>query len=123
MKSYRKRILLPVEAGSEEVKLYSKDGFLLSIGYLRVVIGKRGPYVEFDKRHIQWNAFYMPTELEYRKESNVVFYEEYRSKDDSYTMLYLQKKTVAYADYKIGLLYVSPLDLYFYTNQRVITDK
>ncbi len=32
---------------SFDLKFYTKSGLLISIGYDRLVIGQRGPYVEF----------------------------------------------------------------------------
>ena len=55
--------------------------------------------------------FEIPEDQEYRKTDKRVYYVEARSKDDSYVKLYFQKKTVAYADYKVGMLYISPFDL------------
>lgn len=111
MRNVRNNLLIGIDHGAEELELYSVSGTLLAIGYTRVVIGKRGPYVEFKKEHIQWGQFRIPYEETYRLNNPFVFYDEYRSIDKSYVKLYLQKKTVGYADYKIGLCYISPMDL------------
>ncbi len=120
MTSFRNRLLINVDHGNEELEFYSFSGTLLARGYTRVVIGKRGPYVEFYKQHIQWDAFYIPVEMQYRLVYGIVFYEEYRSKDPSYVKLYLQKRTVAYADYHVGYCYISPFDLLRPLEQPVI---
>jgi hypothetical protein len=52
----------------------------------------------------------VPQYAKYRLTNNVVFYDEYRSVMDD-VKLYLQKHPVAYADYKVGLCYISPFDL------------
>lgn len=39
-----------------------------------------------------------------------MIYVEWRTKDQSTVKLYEQSKTVDYADYKVGLFYISPLD-------------
>jgi hypothetical protein len=101
-------------------KFYTKTGLLVASGYNRVVIGKRGPYVEFHWGHIKWNDFYVPDDKKYRADSKVVFYEEWRSMDKAFVKLYLQKKTVAYADYRIGKCYISPFDLYLSGKRPVI---
>ncbi len=93
------------------INLYSHDRTKLAIGYVRVVIGKRGPYVEFLKSHIEWNQFIVPENQFYRFDSKVTYYNEFRSIDNSFVMLYEQKRLVKYADYKIGMYYISPKDL------------
>ncbi len=120
MASFINRLLINVDHGNEELEFYSPSGTLLAQGYLRVVIGKRGPYVEFNKHHIRWDAFYIPKEMQYRLTNAVVFYDEYRSKDVSYVKLYLQKRLVAYADYRIGFCYISPFSLFRPLEQPVI---
>jgi hypothetical protein len=122
MKPYRKRLLIPIDTSNEKVMMFNKSNVLVTVGYQRVVIGKRGPYVEFTIDQIRWDKFYTPIDQRYRQDSGVVYYEEFRSTDESFIKLYLQKRTVAYADYKVGLCYISPFDLYLSTGQRVITD-
>lgn len=46
----RKRMLLPL-SGALDVKFYTKAGTLIAVGYEGVVIGERGPYVEFRPDH------------------------------------------------------------------------
>jgi hypothetical protein len=118
-KSFIKRLRVPLE-GRDKLFLYSKSGTLLAIGYTRVVIGKRGPYVEFSEPQIQLQNFQIPIEEEYRVANGVSYYIEYRSKDSCYVKLYFQKRTVAYADYKVGLYYISPFDLVMKYDQPVI---
>jgi hypothetical protein len=105
------RLNIPIE-GVPDMELYSKSGLLLTVGYTRVVIGGRGAYVEFDESHINKEAFYIPEEMSYRLTNRVCFYTEHRSVDSSYVKLYHQKRLVSYADYKIGMYYISPLELY-----------
>jgi hypothetical protein len=45
---------------------------------------------------------------------------ESRTKDQSNVKVYDQKRTVDYADYKVGLFYISPFDL-FVEGEAVIT--
>lgn len=122
MKSFRKRIIISIEESNDKLKFFNSSNILVAKGYRRVVIGKRGPYVEFDKDQIKWDKFHVPHDQEYRKDSGVVYYEEWRSSDQSNVMLYVQKRTVAYADYKIGKIYISPVDLYSSTGQRVMSE-
>lgn len=107
------RINMPHD-GDDDFKLFTKSGELIATGYKRIVFGKRGPYLEFEKEQIIKDNIYLPDEFIWRFSSqykNIVFYYEYRTKKD-YVKIYLQKKKVSYADYKIGLCYISPFDLY-----------
>ena len=49
-----------------------------------------------------------------------VFYLGWRTKGQSNVKVYDQKRTVDYADYKVGLFYISPFDL-FVEGEAVIT--
>ena len=86
-----------------------KHGNVLATDYIRLVVGGRGRYIEFDKDQINWDVFSIPEEQKYRtsdKWRQIVYYIEYRSKW-TYVMLYEQLKTVNYADYKIGRYYIA----------------
>ena len=45
-KSYSERLKIPLE-GDETLQLYTKSGTKVATGYERIVIGDRGPYIEF----------------------------------------------------------------------------
>ena len=98
------------EEGSQ-ISLYTKCGTLVANSYERVVIGGRGPYVEFNDKQIELNSFVIPKNQLYRLTDLRIYYIEFRSRDDSNVKLYYQLKTVAYADYKIGYFYIDPSDL------------
>ncbi|MFA4971543.1 MAG: hypothetical protein WC683_02940 [bacterium] len=51
MQDYAARLRIPVE-GSTMMRLYTETGVLFSVGYRRVVIGGRGPYIEFERSQI-----------------------------------------------------------------------
>lgn len=56
----------------------------------------------------------MPQREKYRTEhpwKDRVLYLEWRTNDKSRVKVYEQTRTVDYADYRIGLLYISPFDL------------
>ena len=86
--------------------IYLKDGTLFANGFIRVVHGGRGDYVEFEKDNIlpklhslYGNDVSLPTDFYY--------YWMYPNGHKD-VKVYFQQKTVKYADYKIGLYYVSP---------------
>jgi len=115
---YRARLVLPEFPESFEdsceLKFYTKSGMLIATGYNRIVIGERGPYIEFDHSHIVWINTYIPSNEMYRTSdywSGKVFYKEHRTTDVSYVKIYEQMKPVTYANYKIGKFYIDPFDL------------
>jgi hypothetical protein len=89
----------------------SANHLVLARGYKRVVFGKRGPYVEFSREQIESTAFHIPESCKWRQHHNKCYYIENRSNCKSFVMLYQQLHTVAYADYKVGLFYISPEDV------------
>lgn len=112
---FRERLRLPLQ-GDESTRFFTRAGTHVATGYLRVVIGDRGPYVEFEERHLLLSAFQVPEAEAYRlwhrgRAYPEVFYVEHRTRDASRVMLYEQLKEVAYADYRVGLYYISPTDL------------
>lgn len=75
-----------------------------------------GPYVEFELTHINPKVFNLVTEVPHS------YYKEWRSETDN-VKAYFQLKTVDYADYKIGRIYISPFDLYDNAGKALITKK
>jgi hypothetical protein len=112
--NYQDRLWISLE-GNDHTRFETKSGLHVATGYTRVVIGERGPYVEFLPSHLIWENLHIPDNQKYRLEhpwKDKVFYVEWRTKDQSNVKVYDQKKTVDYADYKVGLFYVSPFDLF-----------
>lgn len=112
-KSFKSRLKIPLEGNKDyPLTFYTINRTVVAIGYQRVVIGKRGPYVEFSPEQMNDDAFGIPEEELYRVDNQTVFYVELRTLDDAWVKLYLQKRTIAYADYKVGMCYASPFDLF-----------
>lgn len=109
---YAKRLILP-ETPKEIVRFSTKSGTLVAIGYERVVIGDRGPYIEFKDSQIAKENIFVPPNQSWRllPKYDHCYYWEYRTNDEAFVKLYFQKKEVDYADYKVGLWYVSPFHL------------
>ncbi|MBO7211873.1 MAG: hypothetical protein J6V44_12835 [Methanobrevibacter sp.] len=87
-------------------QLFLNDGSLFATKYNRVVHGQRGDYIELEKEHI------IP-ELVSKFNNDLskpadFYYFWLHPKDKSDYKVYLQLKTVKYADYKIGKYYISP---------------
>jgi len=111
---YRDRLRIPVE-GNDHTRFETGTGLRVATGYTRIVIGGRGPFIEFLPGHLIWENLQIPDEEKYRLEHpwrDKVFYVEWRTKDQSNVELYDQKRSVDYADYKVGLSYISPFDLF-----------
>jgi len=106
-RSCKERLKIPLE-GNPETKFYTKNGLKIAQGYVRVVIGGRGPYIEFEDSHIIKENIHIPKHAEYKITQSLPYYHEYRSNDECFVKLYYQKMEVSYADYKIGKWYIDP---------------
>ena len=109
---YAKRLILP-EIPKEAVRFSTKSGTLVAVGYERVVIGDRGPYIEFLDSQIAKENISVPPSQSWRllPKYDHCYYWEYRTNDEAFVKLYFQKREVDYADYRVGLWYVSPFHL------------
>jgi len=108
--SYEERLRIPME-GRPLMRFETRDGKHIATGYIRIVIGDRGPYIEFGPENIVKGSLHIPRSTIWRQGSRKAFYIEYRSACPSFVKVYLQKRSVDYADYKKGLYYISPFDL------------
>jgi len=111
MSKYKEMLTIPLESGLNIPLYLNAPHFVISNGYNRVVIGQRGPYVEFNKNQIRCNALHIPSSQLYRLSDPKVYYIEFRTTDFD-AKVYYQMRSVAYADYKIGCFYISPNDLF-----------
>jgi hypothetical protein len=121
--NYQDRLKISIE-GDDKTNFYSKSGILIANGYNRVAIGKRGPYIEFERKHFTSESkLTIPSDQVWRtKPTNLIYYLEFRicpEKDN--IKVYFQKKVVDYADYKIGKFYISPFDLYLGKKKPIIS--
>ena len=95
-------------AMKENIYLKS-NGTLFATGYNRIVHGERGDYVEFEKEHIIQKLYSLFNNFKNESIDDLdIYYYWLYPESDKETKVYLQKKTVKYADYKIGKYYVSP---------------
>lgn len=87
--------------------IYLPDGTLFAKEFVRVVHGGRGDYVEFEPEQIL-----LPLVSKFgndiTKDNLDIYYWWMIPEGHPDIKVYLQKKTVKYADYKIGKLYVAP---------------
>ena len=111
MKKYSEMLTIPIDGG--KIPLFAKYPSYNSIAdcYQRVVIGQRGPYIEFTKNQIVDSLLYIPRSQLYRLSDPKVYYIEFRTVEND-VKVYYQMRNVAYADYLINHFYISPFDLY-----------
>lgn len=98
--------------GDERSQFFTHSGALLATCYRRVVVGGRGPYVEFECRHLDAEALYEADDRHF-------YYVELRSNVDN-VKVYAQLRSVDYADYVPGMFYVSPFELCDRTGKALI---
>jgi len=108
---YSQRLILPEEVGDDQIVFYTKSGMNVATWYERVVIGDRGPYIEFCGEMLTKHGIYVPIDQEWRLHNENCQYVEWRTRDQSKVKIYNQKRRVAYADYQVGMWYISPFDL------------
>ena len=111
---YRRRLILPEFPISDQLIFMTECDLIVARGYERVVIGMRGPYVEFLDEHIIQKSLFVPGDQRWRFDhlhAGKCYYYEFRTRDSRRVKVYLQKKPVDYADYHIGRWYISPFDL------------
>jgi hypothetical protein len=111
---YHDRLRIPIE-GNDHTRFETKTGLHVATGYTRILIGGRGPYIEFLPAQLVWENLHVPDDQSRRKQDpwkSRFYYAEWRTKDGSRVKIYEQYRPVDYADYRIGLLYISPFDLF-----------
>jgi hypothetical protein len=124
------------EFGDEETEFYLPDGSLFAKGYVRVVYGDHGPYVEFDKTHLRAtlrSKFGNAVDYDNLPDTNHRYYYFWLVPNNNLQVkVYLQIKPVSnlpnapkredgkksnfnreegYADYKRGMFYVDPYQI------------
>ena len=109
------------EFGDSKIQIKTNFNTVIANGYLRVLYGDHGAYIEFLREHIKWNEFECV-----RK--NFGYYDKWYTVDGSNILLYYQIKDVkklanppkggfngnrkeGYADYRVGRIYISVLDV------------
>jgi hypothetical protein len=98
------------ENGCNDALVLKNDyGTIIATGYRRVVIGDYGAYIEFTKNQLIKDAIGPKWPGDQSREAAYIWCE---TKDASHTKVYLQQHKVQYANYKPGMYYVSPDDVF-----------
>lgn len=91
-------------------------GTEIAKGYTRIVIGDYGAFVEMTTAQINMDKLHVKEGQAYRIEdpryAEHVKYIWYTAADQSDVKIYLQKRSVEYADYKPGMIYVSVYEVF-----------
>jgi hypothetical protein len=82
---------------------------LVATGSGHVVVGARGPYVEFRRDQMVMGNLTQVVGLCPHHNQRHKYFHEWRALDN--TMIYEQRQTVSYANYRIGYFYAAPSDL------------
>lgn len=99
----------------DEKMVYTHNGGIIAKGYSRIVVGDYGAFVEFSNEEIFKGSIKIKSGQEFRindkRFSAHCKYEWYTDKYGDGLKIYHQKKTVSYADYIVGMWYISPYEL------------
>jgi len=102
------------------------SGALVASGYSRIVYGDHGPYIEFQKDHIQYRL--IPKFGKGSGDLGDAYYEWMHPEQNESVKVYRQLRTVrnkpnppyggfmgnrkeGYADYRVGMYYIAPEEL------------
>lgn len=94
-----------------QISIYTADGDLICSGYDRIVIGDYGAFIEYSENQANVDAYEIEPGQEYRvRDPRYMYNVKYNwlTIPGSDIKIYQQKKTVKYADYKVGKYYISP---------------
>src|SRR5690606_33153617 len=97
------------EQGSPTARFLLPDGRAFAEGYLRVVYGDRGPYFAFAPDEVRAELVNKIN----RPVPETAYYEWKYPQGFPDIKVYHQRRTVGYADYRPGLIYVAPDQLRF----------
>lgn len=112
---YRDELPPGIDFNGCRTPLYTKDGTLVARGYQRVVIGDYGAFLEIEPQDFIIKEVTVKPGEEYRlkdsKYAHNVKYLWYTAKDKSNIKIYYQLREVLYADYRVGMFYISPYEV------------
>ena len=91
-----------------QLPIVTTKGEVIAKTFTRIEHGGRGAYVEF--KEINMKKTHIPSGQEWRKDPYYfAYFIEYRTFEG--IKIYFQRRRVKYADYQIGLYYISPIFL------------
>lgn len=99
---YRSKLTLPEVGDGRELR--TQSGTRVCKGYTRIVVGDYGAFVEFSQEQAFMGNFW-------RRGGEGRKYNWLTVRDQAEVKVYEQVGTVSYADYRVGMYYVSPNDV------------
>ena len=100
----------------DNIPLETTCGTVIANGYTRIVIGDYGAFVEISPSQNLMSRLHVKEGQTYRIEdpryAEHVKYLWYTANDRSDVKVYIQKRTVEYADYKPDMIYVSVYEVF-----------
>jgi hypothetical protein len=108
---YARRVRLPLEgdASGLEPEFLNASGTVVARGYVRVVVGDYGAYLEFSPEQICMKVLRSRIPGTPKRPVKYLWFE---TDDGARTKVYAQQAEVRYADYRPGFYYASPGDLH-----------
>lgn len=99
--------------GDTNCKIYDSEYNLIAESYSRIVVGDYGAYIEFSQEQLSSAHLIVKPGEEYRFEIGFesVKYHWYCLQENRNIKIYYQRRKVPYADYQIGMFYISPFEL------------
>ena len=101
---YEEQLTVPL-IGTPHTLIKNRFGTIIARGYIRVVIGDYGAFIEFNDEQVQRQN--LKPHFEGPPKSGVA-YIWLETRDSLKTKVYEQKRAVRYADYSPGMFYVDP---------------
>ena len=102
---------LKISDEDKDKTLYTKSGKLLSGGFMCIVVGDYGAFIEISPEQIMTSSLQQIELWRTEPKYSHVKYLAYTHKDDNSVYIYKQKSKVAYADYKPNMYYISPFEV------------
>ena len=112
---YERNIPDFLKINGDGIDLRTMVGAVVCKGYERIVIGDYGAFVEFSETQANKVVYFVPPKQRFRIDSHLadrVKYEWWSINDGSDVKIYKQKREVNYADYKVGMYYVSVHEIF-----------
>lgn len=100
-----------LDIDGSNISIYTNNGDLICSGYTRIVIGDYEAFIEYLPEQANKEIYSIKEGQEYRVNNPRYMYNvkyNWLTIRDTDIKIYEQKKTVAYADYRVGRYYLSP---------------
>jgi hypothetical protein len=104
---YSDRLNIPVQGSN--LQLFTRNGLEIATTYNKIVLTKKGPYIQFKEEHLNKNNIIVLENQKWRINHFSSPYAEYRSKDSCCVRIIFQKQETE--ELESGFWYISAFDL------------